>query len=276
MAGTIKLDGATFLEKDGGNYKITNTELKLKSSGNTLVDSSGNAVLSESGGTVTLTANEANVGSNALVVDSSGNVGIGTIPDKKFHVIGSEGATSFTSYGARDFLVVENNQNTNIQIISNSSNSGAILFSDESVSGQGRIVYSHSTDALSLYSNSTERMRIDSSGALIYSGGVYAATKRVTSFTLTGGGSTDTLFDLWSGDAGRGHYLISVTRSGASVGARSLVIVASSSSSVSSVYSVLDSTGITVGVSGSDVTASYSGAGITVNAIAIPLAIDGN
>lgn len=54
MAGTIKLDGATFLEKDGGNYKITNTELKLKSSGNTIVDSSGNAVLSESSGTITV------------------------------------------------------------------------------------------------------------------------------------------------------------------------------------------------------------------------------
>lgn len=54
MAGTIKLDGATFLEKDGGNYKITNTELKLKSSGNTIVDSSGNALVSESSGKVTL------------------------------------------------------------------------------------------------------------------------------------------------------------------------------------------------------------------------------
>ena len=54
MAGTIKLDGATFLEKDGGNYKISNTELKLKSSGNTIVDSSGNALVSESSGKVTL------------------------------------------------------------------------------------------------------------------------------------------------------------------------------------------------------------------------------
>ena len=54
MAGSLKLDGNEFLVKEGGQFKITNSELKLKSSGNTVVDSSGNAVISESGGTVTL------------------------------------------------------------------------------------------------------------------------------------------------------------------------------------------------------------------------------
>jgi hypothetical protein len=43
-----------------------------------ITDSAGSNVLSESGSVVTLTADEANVGSNALVVDSSGNVGVGT------------------------------------------------------------------------------------------------------------------------------------------------------------------------------------------------------
>jgi hypothetical protein len=42
-----------------------------------ITDSQGNNVLSESGGVVTLTADEANVGSNALVVDSSGDVLVG-------------------------------------------------------------------------------------------------------------------------------------------------------------------------------------------------------
>jgi hypothetical protein len=55
MAGSLKLDGNEFLVKEGGQFKITNSELKLKSSGNTVVDSSGNAVISESGGTVAVT-----------------------------------------------------------------------------------------------------------------------------------------------------------------------------------------------------------------------------
>ena len=64
MAGSLKLDGNEFLVKEGGQFKITNSELKLKSSGNTVVDSSGNAVISESGGTVTL--NKGTVGSNVV------------------------------------------------------------------------------------------------------------------------------------------------------------------------------------------------------------------
>ena len=64
MAGSLKLDGNEFLVKEGGQFKITNSELKLKSSGNTVVDSSGNAVISESGGTVTL--NKGTVGSSVV------------------------------------------------------------------------------------------------------------------------------------------------------------------------------------------------------------------
>ena len=54
MAGSLKLDGNEFLVKEGGQFKITNSELKLKSSGNTVVDSSGNALISESNGVVTM------------------------------------------------------------------------------------------------------------------------------------------------------------------------------------------------------------------------------
>ena len=119
----------------------------------------------------------------------------------------------------------------------------------------------------------TQRMQIDSSGALMYSAGNYAASKRVTDLTLTGG--ADVLFNLWSGAEGRGHYLVSVTRNSASVATRSLAIVASSSSSVSFVYTVLDSTAITIGVNGSNVTATGT-ANQVVHAVAIPLAIEGN
>lgn len=43
-----------------------------------IVDSNGGSVISESNGSVVVNAGTANIGSNALVVDSSGNVGVGT------------------------------------------------------------------------------------------------------------------------------------------------------------------------------------------------------
>jgi hypothetical protein len=71
MAGKIKLDGTQFLEKVNNEFKITNSELKLKSTGNTIVDSSGNAVVSESGGNVTL--GNVRLPSTGGIKDSSGN-----------------------------------------------------------------------------------------------------------------------------------------------------------------------------------------------------------
>ena len=71
MAGSLKLDGSEFLVKEGGQFKITNSELKLKSSGNTVVDSSGNAVLSESGGNVSI--GNVRLPANGGIKDSSGN-----------------------------------------------------------------------------------------------------------------------------------------------------------------------------------------------------------
>ena len=71
MAGSLKLDGDEFLVKEGGQFKITNSELKLKSSGNTVVDSSGNAVISESGGNVTL--GNVRLPASGGIKNSSGN-----------------------------------------------------------------------------------------------------------------------------------------------------------------------------------------------------------
>lgn len=86
MAGKIKLDGTQFLEKVNNEFKITNSELKLKSTGNTIVDSSGNAVVSESGGNVTLgnvrlpaTGGIKDSSGNNILTESGGNVSIGNI-----------------------------------------------------------------------------------------------------------------------------------------------------------------------------------------------------
>jgi len=89
---TIDVDVSTIGSATISGGSITGTEIDLKSSGTTIFASDGTtAVLSESGGTVTLTADEANVGSNALVVDSSGNVGIGVSPAERLSIRNSTG-----------------------------------------------------------------------------------------------------------------------------------------------------------------------------------------
>jgi len=101
MSGTLKVGGKTLATHD------TNTNVAKIQLGSTsdvvFTDSTGNNVLSESGGVVTLTADEANVGSNALVVDSSGYVGIGTSsPDSKIHSVSTTAGANSVNFQNTD------------------------------------------------------------------------------------------------------------------------------------------------------------------------------
>ena len=108
-----------------------------------VIDAAGTNVLSESGGVVTLTADEANVGSNALVVDSSGNVGIGTSsPSNK--------------------LTVQDGSNAKIRF--NYSDGNEKAFCNFESSGFTFQMGTKGNDPVVLKTNDTERMRIDSSG----------------------------------------------------------------------------------------------------------------
>jgi hypothetical protein len=79
-------------------------------------------------------------------IDSSGNVGIGTTsPDEKLHVANTSGGAS-------------------ILIETNNSSGGNILFGDDASNTVGRVQYVHSDDSMRLFTASSERMRIDSSG----------------------------------------------------------------------------------------------------------------
>jgi len=110
-----------------------------------ITDSAGSNVLSESGSVVTLTADEANVGSNALVVDASGNVGIGT---------SSPGSTfPLTVYGLNAGLAFQSSTST-----SGLSQNSNHLYLDITRSGTAGDLIVRNGVGL------TERMRIDSSG----------------------------------------------------------------------------------------------------------------
>jgi hypothetical protein len=84
---------------------------------------------------------------NDLVINASGNVGIGTTSPNYQLTIG-DGTDALET----------------INIISTDASQSRIFFSDASNNGQGRFTYDHSDDSLQVFTNDTERMRIDSSG----------------------------------------------------------------------------------------------------------------
>ena len=110
----------------------------------------------------------------AMTLDASGNLGVGTTsPTRKFQV---------SNTAADPF----------ISILGAASNNGGLLFGDNASDASGQIRYDHSSDALYFVTNASERARIDSSGSLLvgttsslakivaYSN---TANERMTSFT---------------------------------------------------------------------------------------------
>jgi hypothetical protein len=93
-------------------------------------------------------------GSGRLFVDASGRVGVGT--------------TSPGSYsGSADNLVIAGSTNTGVTIVSETANYCSIYFADGVAPGEayrGAIEYNHANNAMGLYTNSLERLRIDSLG----------------------------------------------------------------------------------------------------------------
>ena len=100
-------------------------------------------------------------GSEALRIDSNGNIGI------------NENSPSSFDSGARD-LVVGNSGNAGILIKGGTSSYSNLYFGDGigSASYRGFIAYNHSEDSLRLGAAGQERMRIDERWAVV--GGRYA------------------------------------------------------------------------------------------------------
>ena len=101
-----------------------------------------------------------------LLQPTGGNLGIGTAsPAKKLHLQTSLVSGAARGGGFTQTLFESNNSGTSYwEFQANSSSANDILFSKSSTGSYGIVGYDHSTDALRFFANSSERVRIDSSG----------------------------------------------------------------------------------------------------------------
>ena len=93
---------------------------------------------------------------NSIRIDSSGNVGIGT--------------------GSPSGILQVQASNPNVYITSADTGQSDIYFGGTTAPTKGRIQYSDNADFMAFYTDSTERMRIDSSGHAIIPAGVTLGT----------------------------------------------------------------------------------------------------
>jgi hypothetical protein len=146
-------------------------------------------------------------GTSAMVVGSSGRVGIGTTsPDNILHI--RNGDTTYASQvGADTMLFLETTNISNaLQFTSANTGQQYIMFGDDDPNA-GWISYNHSDNNLNFRVNGSERMRIDSSGNV----NIYGTDNRplaITSFNTVSAGAG------WDLDATSSNGVITMSTGG--------------------------------------------------------------
>jgi hypothetical protein len=107
-------------------------------------------------------------GTEAMRIDSSGNVGIGTSPSSRLHTLTSSGANILTVEASAI------SQSAVVSLVTNASTPGqAILYMGRSGAiTDGQVGYDPNNNFLYFYTNNVERMRINSSGNVQFAGNI--------------------------------------------------------------------------------------------------------
>ena len=109
------------------------------------------------------------VAAEAIRIDSSQNVGIGTTSAAaKLHVQSGDGSISPSVHA--DELLVEGSGNSGITIGSGTSGLGSLRFADSGGDSQGNIAYDHSDNSLKIFTADSEAIRIISDGKVSIGG----------------------------------------------------------------------------------------------------------
>ncbi len=103
--------------------------------------------------------------SEKVIIKSDGKVGIGTSsPDSnsKLHVYnGASGQSSATN---NTEVVIENNSTTGISFLTPNNASSGLWFADPESNASGRFYYTHSDNSLNVFTDGTQRLKIDGDG----------------------------------------------------------------------------------------------------------------
>jgi len=174
-AGDGDTIGSIFSRADGNDnttealFIITNTDNPIIFGTNT--------------GTTNVTSNE------RMRITEGGNVGIGnTSPSSKLH-IGS--GSSLAISGSADELIVDGAGNSGITIGSGTAAAGSLFFADSGSSAAGYVQYNHSSNALIMGTQATERMRIESDGDVILTEGNFTMSGATPFIVLSNTAETE-------------------------------------------------------------------------------------
>ena len=133
-------------------------------------------------------------GDTRMVIDSSGNVGIGeTTPLAKLHIKrGDSGLTSLNAAGDHIFLENTGANGTGITLASGNTANGSIIFGDQDSNYRGVLIYDHSADAMKFVTAAAERTRIQATGKTAWSAnGIGDVTSVPRDFAFYTEGSTN-------------------------------------------------------------------------------------
>ena len=274
--GQIDLDGTTGgeirFQKAGTNY------------GNIYANDSTGLVINAQNGLADIFLQSG--GSTKMSILDSGNVGIGdtTSPTKQLEIrnntatTGSGGAelrlTRGDSSGAEDDPIgIIDFYNTDADGAHVSSFIKAIA--REQYARKGALTFgvasSTSTDA-------TEVMRLNELAHVELNRGVglYTDNLRAANLSITSSFSNALDFSYVGGlGAGRGFYLVTVVREGASVGTSIVLLVGLSTGSAVIIYDTISSNSLVAQTSGANLQIRSTGGSITCHATAVPIGITG-